>query len=140
MTRASCRNVAKLYTKNLHSFYIYCTYRTHVFTTASHTLLLQSDLKAVTDAKGGTFYRDHLPFLGEENHFGTGRFEVGERVRIDVDVEVVKSLQHGHGGWSDGMVEVRPLSSLSLSLSSSPSPHLSLPLSLSSSPLSCSLS
>ena len=61
----------------------------------------------MTDAKGGTFYRDHLPFLGEENHFGTGRFDVGERVRIDVDVEVVKSLQHGHGGWSDGMVEVR---------------------------------
>ena len=110
----------------------------HIFTTASHTLLLQSDLKAVTDAKGGTFYRDHLPFLGEENHFGTGRFEVGERVRIDVDVEVVKSLQHGHGGWSDGMVEVRPLS-LSLSLVPLP-PHLSLPLSLSSSPLSYSLS
>ena len=64
----------------------------------------------MTDAKGGTFYRDHLPFLGEENHFGTSRFDVGERVRIDVDTEVVKSLQHGHGGWSDGMVEVRTLS------------------------------
>ena len=61
----------------------------------------------MTDAKGGTFYRDHLPFIGEENHLGTNRFDVGERVRIDVDVEVVKSLQHGHGGWSDGMVEVR---------------------------------
>ena len=80
-----------------HVIYMYC---------------LQSDLKAVTDAKGGTFYRDHLPFIGEENHLGTNRFDVGERVRIDVDVEVVKSLQHGHGGWSDGMVEVR----LSLSL------------------------
>ena len=125
-------------TQRIFTASVYCTYRTHVFTTASHTLLLQSDLKAVTDAKGGTFYRDHLPFLGEENHFGTGRFEVSERVRIDVDVEVVKSLQHGHGGWSDGMVEVRPL--FSLSLSSSPSPHLPLPLSLSSSPLSCSLS
>ena len=72
----------------------------------------------MTDAKGGTFYRDHLPFLGEESHFGTGRFDVGERVRIDVDVEVVKSLQQGHGGWSDGMMEVRPFPyPLSLSIS-----------------------
>lgn len=88
----------------------------------------------MTDAKGGTFYRDHLPFLGEENHFGTSRFDVGERVRIDVDTEVVKSLQHGHGGWSDGMMEVIVSLSLphvfplSLILSVSPSLHLFLPI------------
>ena len=69
---------------------------------------VQSDLKAATDAKGGPFYRDHLPLLGEEHHLGSDRFEIGERVTIDVDVEVVKSLQHGHGGWSDGMMEVSP--------------------------------
>lgn len=27
--------------------------------------VLQSDLKIVTDAKGGSFYRDHLPLLGK---------------------------------------------------------------------------
>ena len=29
-----------------------------------YSLILQSDLKVVTDAKGGTVYRDHLPCLG----------------------------------------------------------------------------
>ena len=77
---------------------------------------MQSDLKVVTDAKGGTFYRDHLPLLGEEHHMATDRFEVGERVRFDVDIEVVKSLQHGHGGWSEGMMEVCLSLSLFLSL------------------------
>jgi len=26
---------------------------------------VQSDLKVITDAKGGSFYRDHLPLLGK---------------------------------------------------------------------------
>ena len=100
---------------------------------------IQSDLKVVTDAKGGTFYRDHLPLLGEEHHLETNRFDIGDRVRIDVDVEVVKSLQHGHGGWSDGMTEVSSPTSLSLASLSllflSPSPYPSPSLS----PLSISL-
>lgn len=27
-------------------------------------VFVQSDLKVITDAKGGSFYRDHLPLLG----------------------------------------------------------------------------
>ena len=95
---------------------------------------VQSDLKAATDAKGGPFYRDHLPLLGEEHHLGSDRFEIGERVTIDVDVEVVKSLQHGHGGWSDGMMEVSPFAYIFLTHTlffCSHSLSLSLSLSLS---------
>lgn len=27
------------------------------------------------------------------------------KVNIDLELEVVQSLQHGHGGWTDGMYE-----------------------------------
>lgn len=66
-----------------------------------------ADLKVVNDAKGGTVYRDHLPLLGEQ---GLGRsgphgLVVGDQVNVDLDLEIVQSLQHGHGGWTDGMFE-----------------------------------
>ena len=31
---------------------------------------------------------------------------IGDKVRVDMDIDMVKSLQHGHGGWTDGMMEV----------------------------------
>lgn len=30
----------------------------------------------------------------------------GDMVRVELDVEVFKALQQGHGGWNDAMVEV----------------------------------
>ena len=67
-----------------------------------------SDLKVFSDAKGGVFYRDHLPLLGEQNPGGRsspGGFQIGDQVNVDLDLEIVQSLQHGHGGWTDGMFE-----------------------------------
>ncbi|KAL4236081.1 E3 ubiquitin-protein ligase mib1 [Mactra antiquata] len=67
-----------------------------------------SDLKVVTDAKGGTVYRDHLPCLGEQgpgSRSGPGGLTIGDQVNVDLDFEIVQSLQHGHGGWADGMFE-----------------------------------
>ncbi|XP_071952953.1 E3 ubiquitin-protein ligase MIB1-like isoform X2 [Antedon mediterranea] len=67
-----------------------------------------SDLKVVSDAKGGIFYRDHLPCLGEQGpggHGNQGAFLIGDQVNVDLDLEIVQSLQHGHGGWTDGMFE-----------------------------------
>ncbi|CAG7731706.1 unnamed protein product [Allacma fusca] len=65
-----------------------------------------ADLKVVNDAKGGTFYRDHLPLLGGEGpRSGATRIQVGDQVNIDLELDVVQSLQHGHGGWTDGMYE-----------------------------------
>ena len=92
------------------------------------SISFQADLKVVNDAKGGTVYRDHLPLLGEQ---GPGRsglhgFAIGDQVvkkpiiihsnyihdttfwhqvNVDLDLELVQTLQHGHGGWTDGMFE-----------------------------------
>ncbi|XP_072169897.1 E3 ubiquitin-protein ligase MIB1-like [Diadema setosum] len=67
-----------------------------------------SDLKVVSDAKGGYFYRDHLPNLGEQGPGSRGvhgLYSLGDQVNVDLDLEIVQSLQHGHGGWTDGMFE-----------------------------------
>ena len=74
----------------------------------------------IADGKGGSFYRDHLPLLGEvpgtrysssavngmSGRTNAGVLSVGDVVNIDLDCEVVKSFQQGHGGWTDGMLEV----------------------------------
>lgn len=104
-----------------------------------------SDLKAISEAKGGSYYRDHLPPLDADHHRQRGgvttmlsqagtssaaaaaaslqqqqqqnqqqqrvgpsptiSFAIGDHVNVDLDVEVVRSLQHHHGGWTDGMYE-----------------------------------
>lgn len=66
-----------------------------------------ADLKVVSDVKGHTVYRDHLPLLGEQGPGRTGlhTFQVGDLVNVDLDLEIVQSLQQGHGGWTDGMFE-----------------------------------
>nr|CAI5828603.1 unnamed protein product [Callosobruchus analis] len=66
-----------------------------------------ADLKVVNDAKGLNVYREHLPCLGEQ---GPGRsappgLKIGDQVNVDLELEIVQSLQHGHGGWTDGMFE-----------------------------------
>lgn len=37
---------------------------------------------------------------------GVGGLTIGDQVNVDLDLEIVQSLQHGHGGWTDGMFEV----------------------------------
>ncbi|KAF2362492.1 Zinc finger ZZ-type [Trinorchestia longiramus] len=68
-----------------------------------------ADLKVVNDAKGGSVYRDHLPHLGQQNpgRSGPHGLGIGDQVSVNVDLEleIVQSLQHGHGGWTDGMFE-----------------------------------
>lgn len=66
-----------------------------------------ADLKVVSDAKGHTVYRDHLPVLGEQGlaRGGPCNLQVGDQVNVDLDLEIVQSLQQGHGGWTEGMFE-----------------------------------
>ena len=92
-----------------------CCYASHTRThTHTHTHIIQSDLKVVTDAKGASFYRDHLPLLGEDQTAMRGYFQIRDHVRVDLDAEVLKTLQSGHGGWSEGMREVGHVSSCDL--------------------------
>ena len=36
----------------------------------------------------------------------SGDIVAGDTVRVDLDLEMVKLLQEGHGGWDDAMAEV----------------------------------
>ena len=79
------------------------------------------DLTCVSDGSGGFYYKNHLPKLGQKpesliipstssaassvaDH--STAFEVGERVRVLLDVAALKDIQEGHGGWNDKMEEV----------------------------------
>jgi len=61
------------------------------------------DLKAVSEVTAFSFYRDHLPVL--ETYASYTKWSIGDRVRIDLDLETFQSLQENHGGWVDNMEE-----------------------------------
>lgn len=44
---------------------------------------------------------------GPGSRAGPGGIQIGDQVNVDLDLEIVQSLQHGHGGWTDGMFEVK---------------------------------
>uniref|UniRef100_UPI0035901ADB E3 ubiquitin-protein ligase MIB1-like n=1 Tax=Myxine glutinosa TaxID=7769 RepID=UPI0035901ADB len=64
------------------------------------------DVKCMHYGKGRTFYVDHCPVLavlsGDQHPLG---LQAGERVCVALELELVQMFQHGHGGWSDGMLE-----------------------------------
>lgn len=66
-----------------------------------------ADIKVINDAKGFTVYKDHLPCLGEQSVGRTGlpNFKISDQVRVELEPEIVMSLQHGHGGWIHSMSE-----------------------------------
>ena len=35
-------------------------------------------------------------------------FKVGNKVKVDMDPELLKTMQEGHGGWNPKMAEVSP--------------------------------
>ena len=56
-----------------------------------------------------SFVDMHTKFTGEQgpgSRSGPGGLAIGDQVNVDLDLEIVQSLQHGHGGWTDGMFEV----------------------------------
>ncbi|CAL1541884.1 unnamed protein product [Lymnaea stagnalis] len=62
------------------------------------------DLKCVTPATGGFYYRDHLPVLGRSDNVNS-KFSVGDKVKCLGKVESMKKLQKDHGGWTDAMAQ-----------------------------------
>jgi E3 ubiquitin-protein ligase mind-bomb len=63
------------------------------------------DLKVVKETKGGVYYREHLPLLGETKVRRRGSVAPGDYVRIAKDIFVVREKQVGHGGWNQSMME-----------------------------------
>ena len=51
-------------------------------------------------------------FLTGENNEPTAsgvtptHFKVGDKVKVDLEVEILKAMQEGHGGWNSRMAEV----------------------------------
>lgn len=70
------------------------------------------DLRCLDGVKGGTYYKDHLWKLGQKVKStasdvpGKRRFFThGEKVKVDLDVAVLKLMQGDHGGWNPKMEE-----------------------------------
>nr|XP_012144811.1 PREDICTED: E3 ubiquitin-protein ligase MIB2 isoform X1 [Megachile rotundata] len=85
------------------------------------------DLCYVEEATAGTYYKEHLPLLGQPimsvSDNGTNAtsirsgilsavssprystFNVGDKLKVLVDVNTLKEMQEGHGGWNPRMAE-----------------------------------
>ena len=71
-------------------------------------ILFQVDLCCVTPATGPSYYRDSLAKLGDTQQANEAdAVKVGDRVKVSLDVEILKALSEGHGGWHDSMAQVR---------------------------------
>ncbi|KAM4651101.1 E3 ubiquitin-protein ligase MIB2 isoform 2-T2 [Discoglossus pictus] len=69
------------------------------------------DLKCITDSSGGHYYKDHLPKLGKPAEIQRKEsserhpFQHGDKVKCLLDVEILREMQEGHGGWNPKMAE-----------------------------------
>ncbi|KAK0061423.1 E3 ubiquitin-protein ligase MIB2 [Biomphalaria pfeifferi] len=67
------------------------------------------DLKYIHATPSGQYYRDHLPVLGEHVESEVpgvhSQFKMGDKVKCDLDVEILKQMQEGHGGWNPRMAD-----------------------------------
>ncbi|KAM3618642.1 uncharacterized protein V6R79_023017 [Siganus canaliculatus] len=69
------------------------------------------DLKYVSDGQGGYYYKDHLPKLGEHAELQRQEsadghsFQQGDKVKCLLEVDILRQMQEGHGGWNPKMAE-----------------------------------
>ncbi|KAF4070651.1 hypothetical protein AMELA_G00287890 [Ameiurus melas] len=69
------------------------------------------DLKYVSDGQGGYYYKEHLPKLGEHAELQRQEsadghtFQQGDKVKCLLDVDILRQMQEGHGGWNPKMAE-----------------------------------
>ncbi|KAG7261702.1 hypothetical protein CRUP_008032, partial [Coryphaenoides rupestris] len=69
------------------------------------------DLKYISDVQGGFYYKDHLPKLGEhaelqrQDSADGHSFQQGDKVKCLLEVEILRQMQEGHGGWNPKMAE-----------------------------------
>ena len=66
---------------------------------------VQVDLKCSTAAEGPTYYRECLAKVGEIRQ-RPNRLEVGDRVSVCLEADVVQAMAQGHGGWQSSMADV----------------------------------
>ena len=49
----------------------------------------------------------YVPPVGEDLTVTAGYYEIDDQVIVDQEVDVVRSLQQGYGGWAEGTRDVR---------------------------------
>ena len=61
-----------------------------------------------TPARGDRVYMSHLPILGfkYETTSAARQFQIGQHVMVSVDIETLKQMQAGNGGFTAAMLEV----------------------------------
>uniref|UniRef100_A0A669QUZ6 E3 ubiquitin-protein ligase MIB2 n=1 Tax=Phasianus colchicus TaxID=9054 RepID=A0A669QUZ6_PHACC len=70
------------------------------------------DLKCTVEASGGFYYKEHLPKLGKpaelQRKESTDRhpFQHGDKVKCLLDIDILREMQEGHGGWNPKMAEL----------------------------------
>ena len=62
--------------------------------------MIQNDLNKISDSSTS------LPLNGSVKSTQTSKIKLNDRANIDLDFEIVQSLQVGHGGWCEAMFEV----------------------------------
>ncbi|KAM7139423.1 E3 ubiquitin-protein ligase MIB2 isoform 1-T4 [Macrochelys suwanniensis] len=69
------------------------------------------DLKCIVEASGGFYHKEHLPRLGKpaelQRKESTERhpFQHGDKVKCLLDIDILREMQEGHGGWNPKMAE-----------------------------------
>ncbi|XP_061456811.1 E3 ubiquitin-protein ligase MIB2 [Rhineura floridana] len=69
------------------------------------------DVKCIAEASGGFYYKEHLPKLGKpaelQKKESTDRhpFQHGDKVKCLLDIDILREMQEGHGGWNPKMAE-----------------------------------
>ena len=66
----------------------------------------QVHLRCVTPASGGRVFQAHLPILGFQYETVPTSFVIGQHVMVNVDIETLKQMQVGYGGFNQNMLEV----------------------------------
>jgi len=66
------------------------------------------DLKCTVPATGGDYYLEHLPVLGAPLLPPDPQvFSCGDYVKVELDLDVLRLMQDGHGGWNEHMASIR---------------------------------
>jgi len=64
------------------------------------------DIQCVAPASGGPRFVHHLPLVGRRMEPVENRFVVGQRVVVAVEMDTLRRLQEGHGGFNGKMQEI----------------------------------
>ena len=84
-------------------------YKNEYYSTVIAVIVSKVDIKCIKPGEGQYYYPAHLPVLGKTVQDSTpdqASVSSGDMVRVQLDLDMFKALQEGHGGWNDQMAGV----------------------------------